>query len=103
MRMINPTPTRGLKQTTHAHPELCFSCGTCSAICPLNDAGFPRRYVRYVQIGAYDRIMANYRELWRCLHCGLCTATCPRGANPGEVILELKNLVVNTLRRKDHV
>ena len=26
----------------------CFSCGTCSAICPLsdNDATFPRRVIR---------------------------------------------------------
>ena len=32
----------------------CFSCGNCTAICPLseNDATFPRRMIRYAQVRA---------------------------------------------------
>jgi heterodisulfide reductase subunit C/quinone-modifying oxidoreductase subunit QmoC len=55
--------------------------------------------IRYVQIGAQERIMEHARELWRCLHCGLCTQTCPRGANPGEVILTLKRYVTSVWRK----
>lgn len=77
----------------------CFNCGTCVAICPLIDQHFPRRIIRYIQLGAKDRILENVHELWRCLHCGLCTQTCPRQADPGEVILGLKRYVVATWRR----
>ena len=35
----------------------CFSCGNCTAICPLseNDATFPRRMIRYAQVGHEGR------------------------------------------------
>ncbi len=103
MKVINAEEKWAKGDTYPSYANLCFSCGTCSAICPLGEEGFPRKYMRYVQIGAYNTIVANHQDLWKCLHCGLCTATCPRGARPGEVILELKNLVLNTLRRKSHV
>ena len=81
----------------------CFNCGTCAAICPLIYEHFPRKMIRYAQLGARDRILQNAQELWRCLHCGLCTHTCPRGANPGELILGLRRFVVNHWRRQSHV
>ena len=81
----------------------CFNCGTCAAICPLVYEHFPRKMIRYAQIGARDRILQDAQELWRCLHCGLCTQTCPRGANPGELILGLRRYVVNHWRRYPHV
>lgn len=77
----------------------CFNCGTCSAMCPLVEDGFPRKMIRYVQIGAEDRILENAQDLWRCLHCGLCTRTCPREADPGEVILTLKRYALDRWRR----
>lgn len=77
----------------------CFNCGTCAAICPLIEEHFPRKMIRYIQIGARDRIMEQATELWRCLHCGLCTRTCPREADPGEVILGLKRYVVAHWRK----
>ncbi len=77
----------------------CFNCGTCAAICPLFSDHFPRRLIRFTQIGAKDRILENPKELWRCLHCGLCTQTCPRGADPGEVILALKRFVLDHWRK----
>lgn len=77
----------------------CFNCGTCVAVCPLIDEHFPRKLIRYVQIGAKERILADGQELWKCLHCGLCTQTCPREANPGEIILGLKRLVLDHWRK----
>ena len=81
----------------------CFNCGTCAAICPLIYEHFPRKMIRYAQLGARDLILQNAQELWRCLHCGMCTQTCPRGANPGELILGLRRFVVNHWRRCSHV
>jgi heterodisulfide reductase subunit C/quinone-modifying oxidoreductase subunit QmoC len=77
----------------------CFNCGTCAAICPLQHEHFPRKLIRYIQIGARDRVIEQARELWRCLHCGLCTRTCPREANPGELILGLRRFAVANWRR----
>ena len=36
-----------------ADVSACFSCGTCTATCPLvsDDADFPRRMIRYAQVG----------------------------------------------------
>ncbi len=81
----------------------CFNCGSCAAICPLIHEHFPRKMIRYAQVGARDKILENARELWRCLHCGLCTGTCPRGADPGEIILGLRRFVVNHWRRLPNV
>ncbi len=61
----------------------CFSCGTCTATCPLvdDDATFPRRLLRYGLLGMRDDLLAS-KELWTCYHCGLCTESCPQGADP---------------------
>ncbi len=68
-----------------ADVSACFSCGNCTAICPLsdNDALFPRRMIRYAQVGMTDELRAS-KELWTCYHCGLCSDSCPTEADPGE-------------------
>lgn len=63
----------------------CFNCGNCTAVCPLskdNDA-FPRRVIRYAQLGQRASIAAS-KEVWLCYYCGECSLTCPRQAEPGE-------------------
>ena len=100
MVLLNPDFSEKLKQFGEDKALECFNCGTCAAICPLMHDHFPRKMIRYVQIGAEKRILDNSAELWRCLHCGLCTQTCPRGADPGEIILALKRYVVAKWRRR---
>jgi len=99
MTVITPDFAVELKEYGDDTALHCFNCGTCVAICPLVDDSFPRRLIRYVQIGARERILASRDELWKCLHCGLCTHTCPRQADPGEVLLSLKRFVVATWRK----
>lgn len=87
------------------HPfHLCFNCGTCAAVCPLIHEHFPRRMIRYAQIGARDAIIENAPELWRCLHCGMCNQNCPRDALPGELMLGLRRFALTARhRRSAHV
>jgi heterodisulfide reductase subunit C2 len=99
MAVVNPEFTKKLKLAGKDVGAECFNCGTCAAICPLISGHFPRKMIRYAQIGAEERILEHAKELWQCLHCGLCTQTCPRGANPGEVILALKRHVVANWRK----
>ena len=100
MTMLNPQFAEELKERGGEETALaCFNCGTCAAICPLIDGHFPRKLIRYVQIGAKERLLEEGKELWKCLHCGLCTQSCPREANPGEIILELKRYVLEHWRK----
>ncbi len=81
----------------------CFNCGSCVAVCPLIHEHFPRKMIRFAQLGAEDKILRDAEELWRCLHCGLCTQTCPRGADPGQLILGLRRFVLDRWRRFPNV
>ncbi len=67
-----------------ADVSACFSCGNCTAICPLsdNDGTFPRRLIRYAQVGMKDALLSS-KELWTCYYCGECSDTCPTQADPG--------------------
>ncbi len=83
-----------LKAYGHVNVEACFNCGNCSAICPLaEDASFPRRIIRYAQVGAKDALLGS-RELWLCYYCGECSKTCPRQAEPGEFMAAARRYAI---------
>ncbi|MBN2430111.1 MAG: 4Fe-4S dicluster domain-containing protein [Acidobacteria bacterium] len=66
----------------------CFNCGNCTAVCGLSkeDTTFPRRYIRYMQLGLKDKMMESI-DPWLCYYCGDCSDTCPREAEPGELMM----------------
>ncbi len=78
-----------------ADVNACFSCGNCTALCPLsdNDATFPRRVIRYAQVGLTDELLGS-KELWACYHCGLCSDSCPTQADPGEFMAAARRYAV---------
>ena len=78
-----------------ADVSACFSCGTCTATCPLsdNDGTFPRRMIRYAQVGMKDELLSS-KELWTCYHCGLCSDSCPTEADPGEFMAAAQRYAV---------
>jgi len=69
----------------------CINCGNCTAVCSLSGNGevFPRKTIRYVQLGLKDRLVASV-EPWLCYYCGECSETCPQQANPGEIMMTLR-------------
>jgi ferredoxin len=75
--------------------KACFNCGNCTAVCPLSegDDAFPRRMIRYAQLGQIDHIAAS-KELWLCYYCGECSETCPREARPGEFVAAARRLSI---------
>jgi ferredoxin len=76
----------------------CFNCGNCTAVCPLSngDASFPRRIIRYGQIGDRERLLAS-KEVWLCYYCGECSDTCPRQAEPGEFMASARRYAIASL------
>ena len=75
--------------------EACYSCGACSAVCPLSEGelSFPRKMIRYSLLGLENRILAS-PEPWLCYYCGECSKTCPREADPGGLMMALRRMTV---------
>ncbi len=73
----------------------CFSCGTCTASCPLSetDATFPRRIIRYAQLGMKDALLSS-KELWACYQCGECAESCPTQADPSEFMAATRRYAI---------
>ncbi len=78
----------------------CFSCGTCTASCPLSetDATFPRRIIRYAQLGMKDALLSS-KELWACYQCGECAETCPTQADPSQFMAATRRYAIASYDR----
>lgn len=83
-----------------ADVSACFSCGTCTATCPLvtEDATFPRRMIRYAQVGLRDKLLSS-KELWTCYACGECSETCPTQAEPSEFMAAARRYAIGSYDR----
>ncbi len=73
----------------------CFNCGNCTAVCPLTteDSTFPRRLIRYAQVGMKDELLSS-KELWTCYACGECSETCPRQAEPADFMAAARRYAI---------
>jgi nitrate reductase gamma subunit len=92
---VDPTFLHKLERFGAFDVSACFNCGNCTAVCPLstgNDS-FPRKMVRYAQIGSRDRLL-SCKELWLCYYCGECSDTCPRQAEPGEFMASARRYAI---------
>jgi ferredoxin len=89
-----------LKRYSAADVSACFSCGTCTATCTMtdNDGTFPRRMIRYGQIGMVDELRSS-KELWTCYHCGACSDSCPTEADPGEFMAAARRYAIASYDR----
>jgi ferredoxin len=89
-----------LKRYGDVNVESCFNCGNCTAVCPLTspDDPFPRRMIRYAQLGLKDKLLTS-KELWLCYYCGECSETCPRLAAPGEFMAVTRRYAIASFDR----
>jgi len=74
--------------------KACFSCGTCTATCPVSqiDAEFnPRRIIRQVLLGLRDEVLSS-PVIWRCVQCYGCYAKCPQNVKFTEVMAALREM-----------
>jgi nitrate reductase gamma subunit/ferredoxin len=92
---VDPGLLADIKRYGAADVSACFSCGTCTATCPLvsNDATFPRRMIRYAQVGLRDQLLSS-KELWTCYACAECSETCPTGAEPSEFMAATRRYAI---------
>ena len=91
MERLNDTVLAEVKKLGAFDVTACYSCGTCSAVCPLSvgAVSFPRRMIRYALLGLEKRILSS-PEPWLCYYCGECSDTCPRQAEPAALMMALR-------------
>ena len=94
MDRVDPRIAEEMKKLGAFDLDACYSCGHCSALCPLceSDISFPRKMIRYSMLGLEDRILAS-PEPWMCYYCGECSETCPRQADPGSLMMATRRFV----------
>lgn len=76
--------------------KVCFSCGTCTAGCPVTEADerySPRRIIRQVLLGQRQAVLSS-DLLWYCETCYACTAYCPQNVKFGDVMRALREMAV---------
>ena len=83
-----------------ADVKACFSCGICTATCPLvgEDSGFPRRMIRYAEVGLRDKLLSS-PELWQCYACGQCSESCPTQAEPSAFMASARRYAIASYDR----
>ncbi len=98
---LTPDPELGkaIEATVQAEMNLCWTCNSCNAECPVNivtNRLQPLKIVHMVQLGLLDQLV-GLPEIWYCLSCNRCNTICPMTVKPAALIRYLREQVV---RRK---
>jgi heterodisulfide reductase subunit C len=74
----------------------CFSCGTCTAGCPVRevtDRYNPRRIIRMAILGMKKEVLSG-PFIWLCSSCYTCYERCPQDVRIPELMNAIKNIAV---------
>lgn len=95
---VNVKLSRDLKKFGAFDIDACFNCGNCTAVCQHSEdtAQFPRRLVRYGQLGMTAKLVGA-REPWLCWNCRDCSDTCPRQARPSEYLEAVRRYTIASM------
>jgi heterodisulfide reductase subunit C2 len=78
------------------HLFRCFSCGICTATCPVSATTpefSPSHIIRQILYGMRQPLLAS-SALWHCARCARCSFQCPQDVRFLDVIQGLRNLAV---------
>ncbi|MBN1954455.1 MAG: 4Fe-4S dicluster domain-containing protein [Anaerolineae bacterium] len=74
----------------------CFSCGTCSASCPVGgvtDKYNPRRIIHMALLGMRQEVLSS-GFVWLCSVCYTCYERCPQDVRIPELMNAIRNIAV---------
>jgi heterodisulfide reductase subunit C len=74
----------------------CFSCGTCTAGCPVREVTEsynPRRILRMAILGMKKEVLSS-QFIWLCSSCYTCFERCPQDVRVPELMNAIKNIAV---------
>jgi heterodisulfide reductase subunit C len=78
------------------HLLRCFSCGVCTATCPVSEltpSFSPSQIIRQVFYGQREALLGS-SALWHCARCARCSFQCPQDVRFLDIIQGLRNLAV---------
>jgi heterodisulfide reductase subunit C2 len=78
------------------HITRCFSCGTCTAGCPVRevtDRYNPRKIIRMALLGMKKEVLSS-PFIWLCSSCYTCHERCPQDVKIPELMNAIKNVAV---------
>ncbi|MCP4220920.1 MAG: 4Fe-4S dicluster domain-containing protein [bacterium] len=74
--------------------RFCFSCGTCTAACPVREiesSYSPRKFIRMILLGMREEVLSS-EFIWLCSTCYSCEERCPQGVSFAEIVTAVKNI-----------
>jgi heterodisulfide reductase subunit C len=84
------------KEPGGEHIKRCFSCGTCTAGCPVRevtDRYNPRKIIRMAILGMKKEVLSS-QFIWLCSSCYTCFERCPQDVKIPELMNAIKNIAV---------
>ena len=89
----------GFKSDVLAHPDArglnaCFSCGACSAGCPIHEVFpdySPKKLAKMVRLGMKKEVLSSL-YIWYCATCRNCVEHCPQNVKFFDILNVLKNM-----------
>ena len=74
----------------------CFSCGTCTAACPIKwveEKYNPRRIIRMVMLEMRDQVLSS-PVIWLCSACDICYRRCPQGIRISDLMKAIRDVAI---------
>jgi len=74
----------------------CFSCGTCTATCPIQwieEKYNPRRIIRMVMLEMRDQVLSS-PVIWLCSACDICYRRCPQGIRISDLMKAIRDVAI---------
>ncbi len=84
------------KEPGGEHIKRCFSCGTCTAGCPVRevtDRYNPRKIIRMAILGMKKEVLSS-QFIWLCSSCYTCFERCPQDVKIPELMNAIRNIAV---------
>jgi heterodisulfide reductase subunit C len=78
------------------HLLRCFSCGACTAACPVSaiEADFsPSLIIRQILYGLRKQLLSS-PALWFCARCARCSFQCPQDVRFLDIIQGLRQIAI---------
>ena len=74
----------------------CFSCGTCTATCPITwveEKYNPRRIIRMVMLEMKEQVLSS-PFIWLCSACDICYRRCPQGVRISDLMKAIRSVAI---------
>jgi heterodisulfide reductase subunit C len=78
------------------HLLRCFSCGVCTATCPVSEIEpdfSPSHIIRQVLYGMKRELLAS-PSLWYCARCANCSFQCPQDVRFMDIVQGLRTMAL---------